>query len=156
MKRAAVQEKFSLLLALVIAVVLLIAAYAKFFHPLESLKTLDQCVSVVEILLVILLFLFRKRASTWLAAAVLFAAWGGYALFWYYLELPCSCMGAMVEIPSLLSVCVDIFFFLVSLGMGFFLGRKRVSLYLTVLISLFASLMGYAFADWVYKVFILD
>jgi hypothetical protein len=82
-------------------------------------------------------------------------AWGGYALFWCCLELPCQCMGEMIDIPSSFSISLDSLFFLSSLALGFFLGAKGRYLYLSLLIGLFTGLVGYAFGEWIYKQYIL-
>jgi hypothetical protein len=147
--------KLSTVLSILISSVLLVAAYGKFFYPLENLKIFDRGVSGLEILFVLGISLFRKKWWVWLGAAMIFAAWLGYAMYWSYLQLPCSCMGSMVEMPSGLSVSLDACFFIASLTMGFLLGAQRDSLYLTVLLSCLFALVGYALADWIYQELIL-
>lgn len=150
-----IAQTLALILAIVISIVMLIAAYGKFFYPLKTLGSFDKWVSILEVLLVALIILFRKSRFLWLVIAVVFAAWCGYAIYWYNLQLPCSCMGSMVEIPTPLSISFDVIFCVASLGMSSLLGAGRRSLFLTVLIALFMALVGYAFADWVYHGFIL-
>jgi hypothetical protein len=150
-----IAQTLALILAIVISIVLLIAAYGKFFHPLKALGAFDKGVSIFEVLLVALIIFFRKNWRMWLVVAVIFAAWCGYAIYWYNLQLPCSCMGSMVEIPTPISVSLDVIFCAASLGMSRLLGATRRELYLTLLIAFFLALVGYAFADYIYHSFIL-
>src|SRR5579871_6123821 len=80
-------------LAIVIGIVLVIAAIGKMFFPLESLKIIDRSASVFEIVLLLLIFIFRNEWKLWWGAALVFSAWLGFALFWETLKLPCACMG---------------------------------------------------------------
>ena len=136
--------------ALLISIFLFIAAYGKFFYPAEKLKHLDILTSVFEIGLIIFLFVFRMRAWGWLIAAVIFASWGGYAIYWCCLKLPCSCLGSMVALPSGYAVALDFLFLIVSCAMSFLLGARRSMIYCIVLCALLCGLVGYAFAEWVF------
>ena len=106
----------------------------------------------------VLLFLFAyslaKRftvlAHFWLGAALMFAAWGGYALFWYGLKLPCHCMGMMFSIPSFFLIALDVLLFIISMVVGYLLGAKRQHLFLTLLLGVLLGFAGFAFAQWVY------
>jgi len=86
----------------------------------------------------------------WFGAAVVFASWGGYAIYWCCLKLPCSCMGTMITLPSTYALCLDALFFLGSCAMAFMLGALRSVLYLILLCSLLGGLIGFAFAEWVF------
>jgi hypothetical protein len=149
--QGALIERVTLVAALVTALILAAAAYGKFFYPVEALKTFDRAVSGFEVLFILFILMFRRRFAMWCAASVIFAAWGGYALFWCKLEVPCSCMGTLVEIPSLLSICVDGVLLIVSLGLSYLLGAGRQKLYLCVLLSSLAVLVGYSMAEWIYE-----
>lgn len=158
-KRVAGQSsvhKLGLIVAFAIGIILVVAAYGKFFHPLENLKIFDRWVSILEILFVPVIFFFRKRSAMWLSAAAIFAAWCGYASFWCCLQLPCSCMGSLIEMPTTLSIFLDVLFFSLSLVMGFLLGAARAHVYLALLAACFTSLAGYAFADFIYQSFVLN
>lgn len=148
-------HKWGLIVAFTIGVVLLIAAYGKFFYPLENLKVLDRWVSALEVFFIGVIFLFRKRVWLWLGTAAIFAAWCGYASFWCCLELPCNCMGALIDMPTALSISLDVLFLLLSFAMGRLLGAGRAQMFLAFLIACFMALAGYAFADWVYRSFVL-
>lgn len=148
-------RKYSLIAALTIGVVLLIAAYGKLFYPLENLKVLDRWVSFIEIFFVVAIFFFRNRAWLWLGAAAIFAAWCGYASFWSGLQLPCDCMGALIEMPTGLSISLDILFLSMSFALGYLLKAAWTQIYLALLTACLMALAGYASADWVYQSFVL-
>jgi hypothetical protein len=134
--------------ALLIGVVLIVAAIGKIFFPIESLKTFERVVGIFEILFFLTIFFYRNKWQAWLTAIVIFGAWGGYALFWANVKLPCNCMGTMLPVPTCLSLVLDLFFYLGSLGLGVILGAKKRNVYLSVICSLFAALVGFALADF--------
>ena len=136
--------------ALLIGVILLVAALGKLLYPAESLKSFERLIGVVEILLVAIIFAFRRHWQVWLGAALMFAAWGGYALFWYGLKLPCHCMGMMFSIPSFFLIALDVLLFIISMVVGYLLGAKRQHLFLTLLLGVLLGFAGFAFAQWVY------
>ncbi len=141
--------------AVCIGLVLLIAAMGKMLYPVEALKSFDQVVSAIEFLILGLVLYFRVQWKMWAGCAGMFSAWGGYAAFWYFLELPCSCMGTALQIPTLFSLLLDVLFFALSFGTAFLLGAKKQVLYTVFLGCLFLSLAGFAFAEQVYRYFIL-
>ncbi len=149
-------RQVALALALIIGIILLIAAYGKFFYPVEHLKYFDGWIGGLEIAFAIAIIWLRKNWWAWIAMGLMFAAWCGYATFWYYLKLPCHCMGTMVEISTKLSIIIDLAFLLLSLIMSFLLGARFRYLYLTLLIALLMFLAGDTFADWSYQKFILQ
>lgn len=149
-----VKERIALISALVLSLivggVLAVAAWGKFFYPSEFMKNLDQWVSGFEILFIIAIFVFRKRWQLWLVSATVFAGWYGYALYSYLLELPCKCMGAMLNIPTVFSLTLDLIFFSASLALAFLLGARARWIYFGFLAACMAAIVGYAFADWIY------
>ena len=142
-----IAERIALFLAWMIGLILAIAAWGKFFYPAEYVKTLDQWASGFEVLFLLVIIYFRKSWQLWAASAVVFAGWCGYALSWCFLQLPCSCMGEMLNIPSAFSISLDLFFFTSSLIVSRLLGAMPRWIYLSVLSGLMAALIGYAFAD---------
>lgn len=149
-------EGIALFCAVCIALVLLIAGMGKMLHPVEALESFDQIVSVLEFILLGMVLYFRNHFLTWMLCACIFSSWGGYAAFWYFLELPCSCMGTALQIPTILTLLMDVLFFSVSLCVASFLGAKRDILYSAFLVCLFLSLAGFAFAEQIYRYFILN
>ena len=141
--------------ALCISLFLGIAAFGKMFYPVEKLKDLDVLTGLFEILFIGFLFRFRMCRAFWLGAAVVFASWGGYAIYWCCLKLPCSCMGTMITLPSTYALCLDALFFIGSCTMALLLGALRSVLYLIVLCAFLGGLIGYAFAEWVFYVKII-
>jgi len=141
--------------AIVISLFLGIAAFGKMFYPVEKLKELDVLTGLFEIIFIGVLFAFRMRKALWLGAAVVFASWGGYAIYWCCLKLPCSCMGAMITLPSTYALFLDAFFFMGSCAIAWMLGTLRRVLYLNILCAFLGGLVGYAFAEWVFYVKII-
>ena len=139
-------------LAIIIAIVLALTALGKIFYPLDSLKILDRIVAVFEIFLLFLIFFLRNKWGVWLAAAIIFSAWMGFSLFWESLKLPCSCMGSMIRVPTFFSILLDLLFFFSSLMIAYLLNANRQWIYLSVLGSFLACLVGYAFAEWIYQI----
>jgi hypothetical protein len=136
--------------ALFISIFLCIAAYGKMFHPMEKIKHLDRFTSIFEILFILSLVAFRKRRGLWLAAAVIFGSWGGYAAFWCCIKMPCSCFGSMISLPSAYALSLDALFFVISCTMALMLGALKRSVYLIMLSAFLGALMGYAFAEWIF------
>ncbi len=149
-RQKAIAERVALCLALVIGIILAVAAWGKFFYPAELIKILDRWVSAFEVLFLLVIIYFRKRWQLWIASAVVFAGWFGYALCWRCLKLPCACMGAKLAIPTAFSMSIDLFFFVLSLISAYLLGARSRWIYLAVLSGMMAALIGYAFAEKIY------
>jgi hypothetical protein len=150
-RKRSVAERIALYASIAIALILAIAAFGKMFYPAEYLRTLDRSISVLEILFLLAIIFFRKRWEMWALASAIFASWGGYALYWYCIELPCACMGKMLNIPSAFSISFDAVFFALSLAIAFLLGARMKWIYFCILSGCIAFLMGYSCADCVYK-----
>lgn len=148
-------EAVSLLSAVVVSGILLVAAYGKMFFPSEKLIALDFAVSIFEIILLSMLILYRNRWEMWVIAGLVFSCWGGYSLFWYQVELPCTCMGASVSIPEGFTLALDAFFYSLSLCIAFLLGAKKRWLYLSLFNGLLFGMGGYAFANLIYHRWVL-
>ncbi len=146
-----IAERIALCLALIIAIVLAVAAWGKFFYPAELVKTLDRWVSGFEVLFLLVMIYFRKRWQLWIAAAVVFGGWFGYALCWRGLKISCSCMGTKLAIPSAFSISVDLLFFVLSLTTAYLLGARSRWVYFAFLSGLMAALIGYAIAERIYN-----
>ena len=149
-KFALYRKHLALATALFISIFLAVAAYGKFFYPAEKLKMLDRGTSIVEVLLIGMLFLFRLHYRLWLILCLLFASWGGYALYWLCLKLPCACAGSLIAFPPTYAFVLDILFFLLSGTWGWVLKASRSALYLTLIASFLSVFIGYIFADWVF------
>jgi hypothetical protein len=138
--------------ALFISIFLAIAAYGKFFYPAPQLQLLDRLTSLFEVGMIACLLTMHRRMWTWVGAAAVFASWGGYAIYWCCLKMPCSCIGSMVALPSLYALVLDIVFFGLSAALAFLLGLGKSALYLIVVCAFLFALFGYAFAEWVFFV----
>jgi hypothetical protein len=141
------RTKIILFFSLFVGIVLIIAAMGKIFFPIASLVGLERTVGVFEILFFLAIFFLRNQWHMWLAAAVIFGGWGGFALYWVKAKLPCNCMGAMLPIPSELSFALDLIFYFGSLILGAWLGARKECVYASFLFSLLSALVGFAFAD---------
>lgn len=145
-----------LLAAIGIGSVVLVAAYGKMFFPSEELAYLDYSVSIFEVIFLSFLWMYWNRKEMWLATSMVFASWGGYSLFWFLAELPCTCMGEAVSIPKGFTLVLDALFFLISMSLAYFLGlQKRKFLFCICNAGIFFA-VGYVFAKWVFKTLLLD
>jgi hypothetical protein len=147
-------ERVALFFACVIAAVLTIAAWGKFFYPAELLIIFERWVGGAEVLFLLAILIFRKKWVFWLFTATIFASWCGYALYWYFLELPCSCMGTMLNIPTAFTMFLDALFFSWSLLSAYLLGAPPRWIAIGLISSVIASFIGYAIAHWVYMAFV--
>lgn len=152
----ALKNNLPLIFALAVAALLAVAAYGKYFYPAESLEPIECWVSLFEVLLLVAILIFRNQPTLWLFSAVIFGGWCGYALFWYFVELPCSCMGEMLKIPTGLSVSLDVVLIAMSLFLARYLLATGKAIYFSFLAALMASLVGYSFGDWVFKTFVAN
>lgn len=146
----------SLLSALFLSSIILVAAYGKLFFPSDDLPILDISVSFLEMGLIAFLILYRNRIEMWLIASMVFASWGGYSLFWYLVELPCSCMGESIYVPHGFSLVIDTLFFSLSLCVAFLLGARKKNLSLFVFNSAIFMVGSYAFAKWIFEYILLN
>jgi hypothetical protein len=134
----------------------LLAIYGKAFHPSEKLKGFDRWVSLFEVFFIISLFLWRRNWQMWVTTAVIFCSWAGYSIFWFMIKLPCACMGTLIPHVSLFSFFIDLIFVILSFCIAFFLQTKHYILYFWMVLGAVFFLTGYAFAEKIYKNFILS
>ncbi len=145
------REGLALLSSLIVALVLLVAAYGKIFYPAQALEGFDRTVGGLEFVFLVFLLLFRNTSLMWLFASVVFASWGGYALFWHLLSIPCGCMGGALHIPSAISLSIDGLFWVLSLTMARVTGSTRRKLMGSLLIGIVAAVLGFFVAEIVHK-----
>ncbi len=150
----AVAERVALFFALFIAVVLAIAAWGKFFYPAELLEVFERWVAGAEVFFLLAILIFRNKWLLWVFAATIFAAWFGYALYWYFLELPCSCMGELLNIPKAFTIFLDGLFFSSSILAAYLLGATSRWMWIGLIFSAIAGLVGYAAAHWIYMTWV--
>ncbi len=144
------------IVALAILLIVGIAAYGKWFYPVENLRGWERSVAVFELFFTGFLWMFRARAATWLAAALLFASWGGYASFWYQLKLPCSCMGTQFPIPTLYTIGLDALFIVASLLLAKRQGVSQRKLLVFGGLLLISAVAGFFVGQQVYVYFKTD
>jgi len=133
--------------SLFVGIILLVAATGKIFFPVPSFVILERFVGLFEVLFCLVIFFLRNRWQLWLAAAVIFAGWEGFAFYWIKVKLPCPCMGAMLPMPKGFAAILDLIFYFGSYALAALLGAKRKFIYLSLISSLLAGLIGFAFAD---------
>lgn len=149
-------QAVSLLSVLFLSSIILVAAFGKLFSPSDDFPALDIFVSFFEMVLIGSLILFRNRLEIWFIASLVFASWGGYSLFWYLAELPCSCMGESIYVPHGFSLVMDALFFSLSLCVAYLLGACKKSIALVMVNSVIFSAGGYALGKWIFEYILLD
>lgn len=148
------REAATIFCAATISAIVLIAAYGKMFHPVETLKGWDRSVAAFEVLFVLGLWKFRNLSSYWILSSLLFASFGGYAYFWYSLELPCSCMGEFLKIPSLTTLSIDASLCVTSLAIAFLLRASMQIFSLTTITLAPLGAMGFFLAQFIYDLWV--
>jgi len=127
-----------------------IAAYGKWFYPVEMLLWWERGVAIFELFFMVLLWRFRARFLMWLIAGLIFASWGGYASFWYLLKLPCSCMGSLLHIPTLYTMALDVVFVCVSLVCARTRGASVKSMMIAIILLMGTGVAGFFIGDQIY------
>jgi len=156
----------SCVVALSVAIVLQIAALAKIAGPdkkkvlirpgewgLESGMLLDHAVAIVEIAAIMLLLLFHRTRIMWLATALLFSGFFGYALYWFVRNQSCGCFGTLLVGTPLefftvrgVSLGLDAAFFLLALLVALLRGVKGKWLIVTATAGLLLAVGGFIYA----------
>ncbi len=144
------KEIVALIAAVIIAIVLLTAAFAKMFYPSAAHPWLDRIVAVFELIFVIALLYFNRKALMWTVSSLVFFLFSGYALHWMIHGLPCSCMGKLVKLPNGVSFTIDVIFVGVSLFLAYSLGLPKQRFRLLPLVGLAMMVVGYFAACGVY------
>lgn len=144
-------KQIILICSILISLLLGAAAFGKIFFPAELIQPFDRTVGALECVLLITLLFLRYTPWIWLTAACIFAAWGGYALFWYFLELPCSCMGTKLNIPTCYAILLDVLFCFASFTFAKWLGAKKAWIVFCIFVCVCTATIGYIAAGWIYK-----
>jgi len=145
-------------LTCIISAFLLFAAYSKLFHANPKLVLLDPAawtlhpkgllldhvVAVAEIIMVLALLVFHRRALMWAVTAVLFAGFCGYALFLLLRGEPCGCFAMLWEPPKGFTVILDTVFMAAALALAAWAGLRKQLIVLTAIGMLGAFGVGYA------------
>lgn len=136
--------------ALAMMMILGLAAYGKWFHPIEVLLIWERSIAVFEICFIIFLWRFRRQIRLWVFSALIFASWGGYATFWYQLELPCSCMGTALHIPTLYMISLDLLFVIASVCCAIEQGGSKKQILIVAGLLLISAIFGFFLAKQIY------
>ncbi len=142
----------------IISAFLLFAAYSKFFYANPKLVLLDPAnwtlhpkgllldhvVAVAEIVMVLALLVFHRRALMWAITAVLFAGFCGYALFLLLRGEPCGCFATLWEPPKGFTVVLDTVFMAAAIALAAWGGLRKPLIVLTAIGMLGAFGVGYA------------
>ncbi len=146
---------FALATALILFLSLWVAAIGKIFYPNDFLVELDVGVGIFEVVLACLLLLFYRRWEIWAVVGIVLATWGGYSLFWLFQELPCSCLGKLMVLPTGFSFGFDVLFFAAAVLLSYFFGISRKVLYLFFAIAVLMGIAGYFFGKWIYQNYLI-
>ena len=136
-------NKASFGFALIISSILLVAAFGKIVFPPSFLKIFFCGIGFFEIFLGFILLFFHRYFQIWCILASVFALWGGYAMFWAMVGLPCACFGKIMEISPKISLLLDLIFFTLSLYMAYYLGLSPSKGRLLVVLSIFFAMVGF-------------
>lgn len=129
--------------ALVISAVLGFAACQKLFFASSSIPNIHYLGALIEVLAVFSFLIFYSYWEVWFAGCLLFALWGGFALFAWIHNAPCSCMGERLALSAGFSLICDVIFYLFSFLMVSYLGNKRSKRALLIGMLPFLIVLGY-------------
>jgi len=134
-----------------------LAAVGKIFFPSRYFTILYPTIGYFECVFIALILLFRKKPWLWGLMAVILATWAGYAAAWYTVDFPCSCLGKLLDIPTIWVFCFDVLGSLCSFGIFFLLTRflKIGKAYWILLACIIVSSapLGFVFGKWLYADF---
>lgn len=98
---------FRIILSLSVGLILFIAAIAKIVNPGEALIHFYTLLGIAELILAVGLVAFASHWQSWAVLSLVFSAWSGYSLYAVLFGLPCSCLGAGLDLPSGSTLPVD-------------------------------------------------
>lgn len=136
-------SKISLYSAAFVAVVLLLAALAKWLYPFPLPYYLDRISLFIEIFIAILILLFNRRPGAWLVLSLLISMWVGYSLFWLLKNSSCGCFGAFEGVTTGVAVGLDLVMIALAWINMAFLGSQRMTILATVCFSGLAAITGF-------------
>lgn len=119
------KEVIALAASILIALILIIAAFGKIFYSSPAHPMLDRGIGFFEILFSIALITYHRQALAWMGSTLVFSAFAGYALHWLIHGLPCDCMGKMVKIPTGFTFFLDLVFIALSFFLTYALGAPK-------------------------------
>lgn len=129
--------------ALVISAVLGYAACQKLFYTSSPISNISYVGALVEVLAVFSFLIFYSYWEVWFAGCIIFALWGGFALFAWTHNAPCSCLGEKLALSAGFSLICDALFYLYSVLMVSYLGNNRTKRALLIGLLPFLILLGY-------------
>lgn len=144
--------KISWYSALVVAVLLVFAALAKWLYPLPQPFYLGQIAVFTEILMAVLILIFHRQIFAWFGIALMFSLWLGYALFWFIQREPCGCFGAMEAVASSVGLGLDLFMVALALINMACLEAKKKRIFLAIISSFLLIIIGLWLGSYVFYV----
>jgi hypothetical protein len=136
-------SKISLYSATFVAVVLLLAALAKWLFPFPLPYYLDRISIFVEIFIAILILIFNRRSEAWSVLSLLISIWVGYSLFWLLQNSSCGCFGAFEGVTTGVAVGLDLLMIALSWINMTLLGSQKRAILATICFSVLAAIAGF-------------
>lgn len=110
----------------------------------------DFAIAAAEFAVVVLLLLLHRRRSVWAVPALMFAAFGGFALHRLFNDAPCGCFGVLWEPPKGFSLVIDAVFVLLALVILAVRGAGVRGLGLVTGASVVAAAAGFVYSAQTY------
>ncbi len=130
-------QKISLYSAILIAILLILAAFAKWLYPHPQPFHIEKIAISVDLLAALLLLIFHRRVGIWILLSLLASVWLGYSFFWLLQRAPCGCFGAFEGVPAGVALGLDLSVIALSwMNMVCLEGGKR-----TILLTIFCALL---------------
>jgi len=141
------------LLSILVSIVLIVTGMIKIIYPIHALSDFFIALGVFEIGLALTLFFFANYWKMWAITALIFASWGGYALYGTIFSLPCACLGSALELPRGMTLGIDL---MILIGIGLVLKGSRAPVYVikwTIVLSILLFIIGFYFGSFLYSMF---
>lgn len=145
-------NKFKLILVIFIFSIFCFSGILKVAYPNPILKNFYLTVGIFELILATSLLFFSNRAETWLILLLVFACWGGYALYTTLFGLPCSCLGAALPVPRGVSFGLNLTFFGSCWGVLKKIYPTLLNFKYLKLFSAACFVLGFIFAIVIYRI----
>lgn len=130
-------QRISLYSAIPIAILLILAALAKWLYPYPQPFYIEKIAIFVDVLVALLLIIFHRTIAVWLMLSLLASLWLGYSLFWLLQRAPCGCFGAYEGVSAGVALGIDLFMIALSwINMVCLEGEKR-----TILLTIFGAFL---------------
>lgn len=145
--RRAAADPVALAVALLMAVVLAFAIFAKFYRPDPKQLSLEYFVGAAEAVVLLGMFAFHRAWWAWSGLALMWAGLAGYSFFKSWHGEACGCFSMLWEPPPYFTGILDSVFAMLALALSVRRGASGGMAVGTLALALVCAAGGWAFAQ---------